>query len=247
MPLAEELNELRLEPCGSPHSETVHGAKKLGASWEHKLFFPTRVMTAHSDDPSMLDGLRQLFRSEDRYRDAKFAEIADEENMMDYAARYPAIAMLKKFMWDGMVSWLRAEDITGEFVVQVQVFSNYSKKGAYVPAHNHEAHVSGVYYVDIPGKCTNDIFVQGDSRRYWAQDPGVLILHDPRFNSSLVELANNTYVKMFPRSGMGIIFPSYLWHSVTPHFEDQDRISIAFNFIIHPKARFAMPTEKLVL
>lgn len=247
MPLIEELRDLALDQNMDPQSGTVHDAKKLAASWEQKLFFPTRVITTHPDDQQMLDGLRDLFRSEERYRDAKFTEIADEENMMDYAARYPALTKLKELMWGGMSLWMKEEDIKGEFVVQTQVFSNYGKKGAYVPAHNHEAHVSGIYYVDIPGTRTNDIFVQEGNRRYWAQDPGVLILHDPRFNASLAELSSNNYVKIFPRSGMGIIFPSYLWHSVTPHFEDQDRISIAFNFRVQPKANFDMTIEQLIL
>lgn len=213
-------------------------------TWDQHLFFPTRVVTAHSQDQQMIDGLRHLFHAEKKYSDPKFNDVSDEENMLDQSERYPAMAQLKKFMWDGMMSWLREEGVKGDFFVQTHVFSNYGKKGAFVPVHNHDAHVSGVYYVDIPGKIEEEMFVQD---RYWAQEHGVLLLHDPKFNASLAELTEKNYVKVFPRPGMGIIFPSYLWHSVTPHFEDQDRVSIAFNFKITSKEDHNLPREDLVL
>ncbi len=220
----------------------------MEAAWDHKLYFPTRVVTKHSGDEVMVEGLREMFRAEKKYSSKYFEKIADLEDMMDHSNQYPVLTKLKEFMWDGMLSWLKAEGIQGEFGVQTHVFPNYGKKGAYVPAHNHQAQVSGVYYVDIPDvNEKQDLFVQEDTKRYWALDPGVLILHDPRGNASLAELSEKNYVKFFPRPGMGIIFPSYLWHSVTPHQSEKDRISIAFNFTIISKEERGMAVEPLKL
>lgn len=206
------------------------------------------MTTRQSEDTAMVDGLRDMFRAEKKYGTQDFNDMADSENMLDHSGRYPVLSKLKAFMWDGMVSWLRAENITGDFGVQTMVFPNYGKKGAFVPSHNHQAQVSGVYYVDIPDvNDDQELFVQEDAKRYWAQDAGVLILHDPRYNASLVELSEKNYVKFFPRPGMGIIFPSYLWHSVTPHQSEQDRVSIAFNFTIISKEDREIPVENLSL
>lgn len=217
------------------------------AHWDQKLFFPTRVITAQSDDHSMVEDLRAMFRTEEKYHDQSFNDRSDEENLLDQAGKYPVLDRLKRFMWDGMTAWLKAENISGDFAVHTTVFPNYSKKGAFVPAHNHIAHVSGVYYVDLPDFKGQDLYVQEDGRRYWAQDKGVLILHDPRFNASLAEITEQNYAKVFPRTGMAIIFPSYLWHSVTPHAEDKDRISIAFNYTLTPKEQLKDGLEDLTL
>ncbi len=216
-------------------------------TWQHQLLFPTRVITAQSDDAELLAGLRDLFAWDDRFRRPDYNDVADQENLLALSDQHPALRKLKEFMWHGLQSWLRAESVTGEYSVHTLFFPNYSRKGGFVPAHNHISHVSGVFYVSVPEYNGDDIITQGTTQQYWSPDHGALLLHDPRFNSSLVELTSRTYAKVLPRPGLGIIFPSYLWHSVTPHYEDQDRIAIAANFTLEPKGAVKEPADALCL
>jgi hypothetical protein len=65
---------------------------------------------------------------------------------------------------------------------------------------------------------------------YFAAEDGVLVLHDPRFNANLAAVRARDYVKVFPRPGLMLIFPGYLWHSVTPHLGDFHRLALSANF-----------------
>jgi hypothetical protein len=67
--------------------------------------------------------------------------------------------------------------------------------------------------------------------QYWRPDQGALILHDPRFNASLCG-GWHYHAKVFPRPGVMVFFPSFLWHEVTPHVADQPRLSVAANFFL---------------
>ena len=58
------------------------------------------------------------------------------------------------------------------------------------------------------------------------------MLHDPRFNANLAAVQVSDYVKVFPRPGLLLVFPGYLWHSVTPHLGDFHRLAISGNFHI---------------
>lgn len=75
--------------------------------------------------------------------------------------------------------------------------------------HTHEyCVVSGVYYVKTP------------------KETGKLLLHDPRgplppFDKSIIKLS--------PKSGDILMFPSWLIHEVSPTEGDSERISIAWN------------------
>lgn len=215
--------------------------------WEHHLYFPTRVITCEAGDDDMRRGLLSMFEKEDRFRSKDYASIADLENLIEMADRYPAIMQLHEFMKKGMMSWLEAENIKGNFTVHSNYFANYSKRGEFVPFHNHIANISGVYYVDVPDFSENDVMLAGDNRQYWKMDYGTLLLHDPRYNSSLAELDMKNYVKVFPRAGMGIIFPSYLGHSVTPHNEEKDRKAISVNFTLIAHDETPMHKEEIAL
>jgi uncharacterized protein (TIGR02466 family) len=54
---------------------------------------------------------------------------------------------------------------------------------------------------------------------------------------------NSIWVK--PNSDLLIIFPSFLLHKISPHIEDNTRISIAFNIV--PKGKIGTPTTYLNL
>lgn len=101
-----------------------------------------------------------------------------------------------------------------------------NEKNDYHALHSHpHSDWSAVYYV-----CKDD------------KDSGDLLLLDPR--GSLVESARTKighdefYAKMFgtnssilsPTTGLLVFFPSWLMHTVLPHKEDKQRISISVNY-----------------
>jgi hypothetical protein len=67
---------------------------------------------------------------------------------------------------------------------------------------------------------------------YFAAEDGALVLHDPRFNANLGAVRGNDYAKAFPRPGLMLLFPGYLWHSVTPHLGEYHRLAISANFCL---------------
>ncbi len=216
-------------------------------NWDQHLLFPTRVITAQSNDEEMIADLAAMFTGDDQFRDPHFVDKSDTDNLLDRADRHPVLNRLKDFMWKGMLAWLDAEGSSGSFKVSSFFFPNYLRTGGFVPAHNHLGSLSGVFYVKVPRFAHAEALVQGDEAQYWHLDYGALILHDPRFNSSQVELSQKTYAKVFPRPGMAILFPSYLWHSVTPHLGDDDRIAIAVNFHLETASASSRPPEELSL
>ena len=93
--------------------------------------------------------------------------------------------------------------------------------GNYNAPHIHpESAWSGVYYVDA-----------GDSD---ATDPhsGCLELLDPRPAASGVNTPGDPFghpVRIVPRAGLLVVFPSWLTHWVHPHSGSRERIAISFN------------------
>jgi uncharacterized protein (TIGR02466 family) len=109
---------------------------------------------------------------------------------------------------------LTVHDIEGEGWV------NVNGKGAFNTPHAHGNYLwSGAYYVDTP---------EVSSPR-----SGLIEFIDPRRGASGgSELTPPSFSPKFqvkPRSGLLIIFPSYLLHWVYPNQEEASRVSLAFN------------------
>lgn len=100
--------------------------------------------------------------------------------------------------------------------------------------HDHPGYTwSGVYYVKLPER-------EDKSRS------GCIELLDPRTNTAAMATdisRSSLYFSpkrtLYPKPGMILVFPSYLRHWVYPNEEENDRISMAFNFKYSPK-----PEEK---
>ena len=100
---------------------------------------------------------------------------------------------------------------------------NINSPSSYNSTHIHPTPgLSGVYYVSAP------------------KNSGNILFH----NNSMMQFINGTYldtttenkntpdvIKYEPRTGRVIIFPAWLPHSVEINNSNEDRISIAFNFI----------------
>ena len=80
--------------------------------------------------------------------------------------------------------------------------------------------LSGVFYIDADEKSGNLRFYHpyiNDISREWGD-------HIKNLNSM-----NDIATQIEPRSGLLVLFPSFLPHSVNPNLSDKERISISFN------------------
>jgi len=109
-----------------------------------------------------------------------------------------------------------------------EAWANVSGPGAHNKPHVHGgAFWSAVYYVRAP-----------------AAESGKLVLHDPRMPALRMYAPMLRFkgagpeqvARINPRSGMIVMFPSWLLHSVEEWQGDGERISIAFNIFARPPA-----------
>ena len=97
-------------------------------------------------------------------------------------------------------------------------------------------------------QCMNNVHMHGDvfSGVFYLQAPersGKLVISNPGINrlweGCRLAVQKNKFtgesIKIDPREGNIILFPSYLPHSVETNDHDEERISISFNIIALPK------------
>lgn len=109
-----------------------------------------------------------------------------------------------------------------EFKVHLNGWTMVIRDGDMSAPHLHpQANISGTYYVSVPPGC------EGNDQR------GFLVLCDPRIRAGVSPvLSQITSVRIPPKTGNIIMFPSYLEHYVLPFKGDGERISIAFNIYL---------------
>ena len=196
----------------------------------HQLF-PTPVKLFELEEAQMNTELAAFFTDNPRFHSRDQAEQSDVTTLMEYADEVPALHRLESLFLACLKDYCREIGWQGEFDLALQMFPNVAPRGHYVPSHNHVSHISAVYYVHTRPS-DKPLLVSDESvRDYWRPDEGALILHDPRFNASL-QGGWQYHAKVFPRPGVMIFFPSFLWHEVTPHQAQEPRLSVAANFTL---------------
>ena len=209
--------------------------------------FPTRLLTIHFPDVQELNrDLDDLFASREEFRNS-FDMHPDSLNLLRLAGQEPAIAQLRDRFVEGLRHWLRAERLSEPPEVEMVLFCNRAAQGDFTLVHNHNADLVGIYYVrtacyDRPAVVLPDPEGEYD---YFAAEDGVLVLHDPRFNANLAGVRLADYARVYPRPGLMLLFPGYLWHSVTPHLGDFRRLALSVNFRLHWSA--SAPSERVSL
>jgi hypothetical protein len=99
-----------------------------------------------------------------------------------------------------------------EFSIEAYAFLNYHPSASFTPVHDHliEADIVAIYYAKlerIPRRSAGD---------YYALDPGVLVLHDPRLDASLDRRGptHRDHYVIYPEPNRMVLHPAHLRHSV---------------------------------
>ncbi len=113
-----------------------------------------------------------------------------------------------------------------EFVnlkVDNQIYKTLLKeeKNNFNHPHVHpRSNFSGIYYLKVPKKGGELIFLENDKRS----------MSDLFSFIDSEEFYSEYYI--YPKKGLFLLFPSSLSHMVKPHIENTDRISVAFNITL---------------
>jgi hypothetical protein len=192
-------------------------------------FFPTRVVTIQFPDTSSLNAnLCDLFERRPELDD-RFNFDPDAQNLLRLADTVPAIEQLRSMFITGAKHWLEAQGIAGTEGIDLLLFSNRMGRGESTIVHNHRADLIGIYYART-AESNRQPISPADGEDYFEAGDGVLVLHDPRFNANLTSVCSRDHIMVFPRPGLMLIFPAYVWHSVTPHRGDFHRLAFSMNF-----------------
>lgn len=110
--------------------------------------------------------------------------------------------------------------------ISFSAWANVNQRNQYNKMHNHPGfHWSGVYYVNMGGE-EDDV-----------SESGKIEFQDPRSSASMIPMPGTPFgqtMSLKPKAGSLLIFPSFLYHAVTPYMGDGERISIAFNALLQP-------------
>ena len=110
-------------------------------------------------------------------------------------------------------------DLKKQTVKIKSVWAIINEKGAWNQKHHHSnSDLSAAYYVSAHENCGDIVFY----------DPRPAPVHNHPISKSPNKL-NATVNSIKPESGMLVLFPSYLEHSVNPNLFNNKRIVISFN------------------
>lgn len=194
-------------------------------------FFPTRVVTIQFPETELLNAeLCELLERRPELDDRSNVH-PDAQNLLSLVETVPAIEQLRSMFISGAKQWLEAEGITGPEGIDLLLFSNRMGRGESTIVHNHPADLIGIYYARTADSHREPI-PPADGEDYFEAGDGVLLLHDPRFNANLTTVCHRDHIKVFPRPGLMLIFPAYVWHSVTPHRGEFHRLAFSMNFTL---------------
>jgi hypothetical protein len=114
--------------------------------------------------------------------------------------------------------------------VEAYVFFNYTTQTSFTPVHDHliEADLVAIYYAHAPE------MEERHDNSYYAMDPGVLVLHDPRIDTRVDRrgLASRDHYRIFPRTNRMVLHPACMRHSVTPNVA-VERLAVTCMFTVN--------------
>lgn len=196
--------------------------------------FPTTVLRRECRDVASLNVtlaalIRELRGSEANAAPGSSTHGGFQTDTNFLYREHPAVKALQQLIYQGVQSYLPRYFQSNLLAPPKGVESRLwgwaviMQPGDYNAPHVHpDAHVSGVYYVEVP-----DL---SDSNSDAEEPGGSLVFLDPRASASMYHLKGRRYThNCTPTAGTLLVFPSYHMHTVFPYRCPGERISVAFN------------------
>lgn len=194
------------------------------------LAWPTPILSRQIDDAALREDLKQLIlRWERDHPDGIDRALVNgwhsATDLMDWPD--PAIPGLRKLLQQQTLDFLAmmngGTQPTGS--PHITAWANVTRRGGFHRLHTHSTSmISGVFYVDTGRPDADDTDFNG-----------TITFLDPRIAVEMIQIPGNpfgTKLKVDPKPGLMLLFPSWLQHFVDPFRGEGARISIAFNIAL---------------
>lgn len=206
--------------------------------------FPTLIGRFRVPDTELMNrGLEAAILAEEAgYSSVGRSNIGGWHSRPDFLSwREPAVSGLTQWLSLALRRIIDATAGANTFkgALSVSAWATICRSGTYHGPHSHpDSAWSGAYYVN-PGSDSPDHPLSG-----------VLEFLDPRAGVDAVTAPGDPYgepFRVWPQSGLLVIFPSWLYHWVHPYTGQTPRIAVSFNATLAPVAEFQAPTPGLPL
>jgi len=158
--------------------------------------------------------------------------------LVEFDPAFEELCVLVKEAGQGFLSHLGYDNP----VNHVDCWANINNKGQFNMFHHHNGSLLGGVYYPVQSLSPEGVlgFNYGADPMKpgsWGGHGGELVIQSPNYNlqghlSKKTPSAWNTdHYHINPTSGLLVLFPAYLTHSVMPVMDDNTRISLAFSFL----------------
>jgi len=188
--------------------------------------FPTFIGRLRIPDAEAMNvGLHALILTEEaEYPSLGRSNIGGWHSRPDLLHRSdPSVAALTPWITWALNRMIRATTGRDGFkgTLSVSAWATVCRAGAYHAPHSHpDSAWSGVYYVDVGSENPDRPL------------SGVLEFLDPRAGVEAVSAPGDPYgepFRVWPQTGLLVVFPSWLYHWVHPYTGQTPRIAVSFN------------------
>jgi hypothetical protein len=191
--------------------------------------FPVHVeVIDFEDDPELNAALLEAARTDPALGSSTSGKSA-------LAGDAPWVSKLRARYAHGIGAWLGETMSGARYDLEAYVFFNYTNGSSFTPVHDHliEADLVAIYYAHAPAQ------EERPDGSYYAMDPGVLVLHDPRLDARLDRRGVRTkdHYKIYPRTNRLVVQPASIRHSVTPS-PGYERLAVTCTVTVNRKDLF---------
>lgn len=194
------------------------------------LFLQRRLPNADAAN----DVLEQIILEQESAHNNKSVafDLSSDYLSQDFLALdHPVIDWLKACINKSISDYLRQQGMEYTIDWGLQAWPNINRRGDYHNLHNHpHSYLSGTYYVAMPRAEQFDSTARSDL------NPAAISFFDPRAQANMLAIKGDGQVeaeyRVFPESGMLLLWPAFLHHLVHPNLSDDLRLSISFNVVL---------------
>lgn len=190
-----------------------------------------------NQDIQLVEAILRAYKSDPNGKQSSQVGGWHSNPLVDFDPAFEELCVLVKEAGQGFLSHMGY----GNKIEDVNCWANINNKGQFNMFHHHNGSLlGGVYY---PVKSLDDgvlSFNYGNDpvdAGAWGGHGGELVIQSPNYNlqghlkTNLPSAWNTDHYHINPTSGLLVLFPAYLTHSVMPVMGDTTRISLAFSFL----------------